>query len=381
MDFKLSDEQAASQKLFYEFAQKEIAPHAASYDESAEFPRETIDKMAAQGFMGVPIPEEWGGAGADFLTYILFIEEISRACASTGVILAVHTSVGTFPILYYGTEEQKQKYVFKLARGEYIGAYALTEPGAGSDAGALSTSARREGEEYVLNGSKIFISNGGHADVYTVFATMDKSLGTRGITAFLVDKDAPGFSVGAVEKKMGLNADITTELIFEDCRLPVSQRLGQEGEGFKIAMSLLDGGRIGIAAQGLGIAQGAFDEALKYARQREQFGQAIFDFQAVSFKLANMATRIEAARLLVYQAAFLKMNGLPCGKQASMAKMFATDTAMNVTTEAVQVLGGNGYSRRYPVERMMRDAKITQIYEGTNQIQRMVIARALQKGL
>jgi acyl-CoA dehydrogenase len=381
MDFKLSAEQAASQKMFHEFAQKEIAPFAASYDESAEFPRETIDKMAANGLMGVPIPEEWGGAGADFLTYILFIEEISRACASTGVILAVHTSVGTFPILYYGTEEQKQKYVPKLARGEYIGAYALTEPSAGSDAGALRTSARREGDEYVLNGSKIFISNGGHADVYTVFATLDRSLGSRGITAFLVDKDTPGFSIGAVEKKMGLNADITTELIFEDCRLPASQLLGQEGEGFKIAMSLLDGGRIGIAAQGLGIAQGAFDEALKYARQREQFGQAIFDFQAVSFKLANMATRIEAARLLVYQAAYLKMKNLPCGKQASMAKMFATDTAMNVTTEAVQVLGGNGYSRRYPVERMMRDAKITQIYEGTNQIQRMVIARALQKGL
>ncbi|MBS4023773.1 MAG: acyl-CoA dehydrogenase [Dethiobacter sp.] len=380
MDFKLSEEHAASQRLFHEFAQKEIAPYAAFYDESAQFPRENINKLAAQGFMGVPVPEEWGGAGADFLTYIIFIEEISRACASTGVILAVHTSVGTFPVLYFGSEEQKQKYVRKLASGEYIGAYALTETGSGSDAASLCTSARREGDDYVLNGSKVFISNGGHADVYTVFATVDRNLGSRGITAFLADRDTPGFSIGAIEKKMGLNADITTELIFTDCRLPASQRLGQEGEGFRIAMSLLDGGRIGIAAQGLGIAQAALDEALRYTKQREQFGEPVFNFQAVSFKLANMATRIEAARLLVYQAAFLKTNSLPCSKQASMAKMYATDTAMYVTTEAVQLLGGNGYTRRYPVERLMRDAKVTQIYEGTNQIQRLVIARALQKG-
>ncbi len=381
MDFRLTAEQAASQKLFREFAEKEIAPYAAHYDETAQFPAEIIKKMAAQGFMGIPIPREYGGAGQDFLTYILFLEEVSRACASTGVILAVHTSVGTFPIYLYGTEEQRRKYVPKLAGGEYIGAYALTEPGAGSDAASLRTSARREGDEYVLNGSKIFISNGGHAEVYTVFATLDRKLGSRGITAFLVDKDTPGFRVGAVEKKMGLNADITTELIFEDCRVPASQRLGEEGEGFKIAMSLLDGGRIGIAAQGLGIAQAALDEALKYTRKREQFGQPVFDFQAVSFKLANMATRIEAARLLVYQAAWLKQNNLPCGKQASMAKMYATDTAMYAAIEAVQAFGGYGYIRDYPVERLFRDAKVTQIYEGTNQIQRLVIARALQKGL
>lgn len=381
MNFALSEQHLISKKLFREFAEKEIAPHASWLDENAVFPTEIFKKMGKQGFMGIPIPVEYGGAGADFLTYILCVEEVSRACASCGVILSVHTSVGTFPILYFGTEEQKQKYVPKLAAGEYLGAFALTEPNAGSDPSGLRTAARRDGDEYVLNGNKIFISNGGHADVYTVFATVDRQLGHKGITAFLVEKDTPGFKIGAVEKKMGLNADITTELVFEDCRIPASQRLGAEGEGFKIAMSLLDGGRIGIGAQGLGIAQAAFDYALKYAREREQFGSPIFDFQAVSFKLADMATRIEAARLLVYQAAWLKENGLSCGKQASMAKMFATDTAMAVTTEAVQILGGYGYSREYPVERLFRDAKITQIYEGTNQIQRLVVAKALQKGL
>jgi alkylation response protein AidB-like acyl-CoA dehydrogenase len=381
MQFKLSEQHAMMHKMFREFAQKEIAPYAAENDIKAEFPAEIMRKLGAQGFMGIPIPEEYGGAGADFLTYIFCIEEVSRACASTGVILAVHTSVGTFPILYFGTEEQKRKYVPKLAAGEYLGAFALTEPGAGSDASALRTSAKRDGDDYVLNGSKSFITNGGHADVYTVFTTVDSKLGTKGITAFLVDKDTPGFKVGSIEKKMGLNADVTTELIFEDCRIPESQRLGKEGEGFKIAMSLLDGGRVGIGAQGLGIAQAAYDEALTYAQFREQFGQPIFNNQAIAFKLADMATRIEAARLLVYQAAYRKENGLPNGKQASMAKMFATDTAMYVTTEAVQIFGGYGYSREYPVERLMRDAKITQIYEGTNQIQRLVIAKALEKGL
>lgn len=381
MEFILSDQHQMMQKLFRDFAQKEIAPNAARHDETAQFPADNIRKMGELGFMGIPIPEEHGGAGADFLTYILCIEEISRACASTGVILSVHTSVGTFPILYFGTNEQIKKYVPKLAAGDYLGAFALTEPGAGSDASGLRTSAKKDGGDYVLNGSKIFISNGGHAHVYTVFATVDRSLGTKGITAFLLDKDTPGFRAGAVEKKMGLNADITTELVFEDCRIPAGQRLGKEGEGFKIAMSLLDGGRIGIAAQGLGIAQAAYDEALKYAQFREQFGQPIFNNQAIAFKLADMATQIEAARLLVYQAAYRKENGLPCGKQASMAKYFATDTAMAVTTEAVQIFGGYGYSREYPVERLMRDAKITQIYEGTNQIQRLVIAKTLEKGL
>ncbi|MBS3898925.1 MAG: acyl-CoA dehydrogenase [Dethiobacter sp.] len=381
MEFKLNEQHQMMQKLFYDFAQKEIAPKAAMYDETAQFPADNIRKMGELGFMGIPIPQEYDGAGADFLTYILCIEEISRACASTGVILSVHTSVGTFPILYFGTEEQKKKYLSKLATGKYLGAFALTEPGAGSDASGLRTLAKKDGDDYVLNGTKNFISNGGHANVYTVFATVDRSLGSKGITALLVDKDTAGFRVGTAEKKMGLNADITTELVFEDCRIPASQRLGQEGEGFRIAMSLLDGGRIGIAAQGLGIAQAAYDEALKHAQFREQFGQPIFNNQAIAFKLADMATQIEAARLLVYQAAFRKENGLPCGKQASMAKYFATDTAMAVTTEAVQIFGGYGYSREYPVERLMRDAKITQIYEGTNQIQRLVIAKALGKGL
>lgn len=381
MEFKLNEQHQMMQKLFYDFAQKEIAPKAAMYDETAQFPADNIRKMGELGFMGIPIPQEYDGAGADFLTYILCIEEISRACASTGVILSVHTSVGTFPILYFGTEEQKKKYLSKLATGKYLGAFALTEPGAGSDASGLRTLAKKDGDDYVLNGTKNFISNGGHANVYTVFATVNRSLGSKGITALLVDKDTAGFRVGTAEKKMGLNADITTELVFEDCRIPASQRLGQECEGFRIAMSLLDGGRIGIAAQGLGIAQAAYDEALKHAQFREQFGQPIFNNQAIAFKLADMATQIEAARLLVYQAAFRKENGLPCGKQASMAKYFATDTAMAVTTEAVQIFGGYGYSREYPVERLMRDAKITQIYEGTNQIQRLVIAKALGKGL
>lgn len=377
MDFKLSKQQQVMQRLFREFAQKEIAPSAAELDETAQFPAENIRKLGVQGFMGLPIPKKYGGAGADFLTYILCVEEISRACASTGVILSVHTSVGTYPLLFFGTAEQRQKYLPKLVTGEYLGAFALTEPGAGSDASALRTSAKKDGEDYVLNGNKIFISNGGHAHLYTVFATVDRALGSKGITAFLVEKDTLGFKIGAIEKKMGLNADITTELVFADCRIPVSQRLGEEGEGFKIALSLLDGGRIGIGAQGLGIAQAAYEEALNYPQFRQQFDQPIFDFQAIAFKLADMATRIEAARLLVYQAACFKEQGLPCGKQAAMAKMFATDTAMAVSSEAVQIFGRPGYSRQYPLERLMRDAKITQIYEGTNQIQRLVIAKAI----
>ena len=379
MYFSLSEQQRVMQQTLREFAQKEIAPNAAMLDETARFPEDNIKKMAAKGYLGIPIPKKYGGAGADFLSYILSVEEISRACASTGVILSVHTSVGTFPLLFFGTEEQKQKYIPKLAAGEYLGAFALTEPEAGSDASALRTSAKKDGENYVLNGNKIFISNGGHAHLYTVFATVDRTLGSKGITAFLVEKDTPGFSVGAIEKKMGLNADITTELVFADCRIPVTQRLGEEGEGLKIALSLLDGGRIGIGAQGLGIAQAAYEEALSYAQSRRQFGQPIFNFQAIAFKLADMATQLEAARLLVYQAAFRKEQGLPCGKQAAMAKMFATDTAMAVTSEAIQIFGSHGYSRKYPVERLFRDAKITQIYEGTNQIQRLVIAKAIAR--
>ena len=379
MNFVLSEDQQMMRTMVRNFAQKEISPKAAYFDEAHEFPLENIKKMGQNGLMGIPIPEEYGGSGADFLSYIIAIEEISKADASHGVILAVHTSVGTFPILYFGTEEQKRKYIPKLAAGEFIGAFALTEPNAGSDASGLATTAVKKGDHYVLNGGKRFITNGGYAEVYTVMAVTDRSKGSHGITAFLVDKDTPGFKIGKVEKKMGLNASSTTELIFEDAMVPAENLLGKEGEGFKVAMALLDGGRIGIGAQGLGIAQAALDAALGYAKERKQFGKAIGEFQAIQFMLADMATQIEAARLLVYQAANLRMQGLPYAKQACMAKMFATDTAMKVTTDAVQIFGGYGYCSEYPVERFMRDAKITQIYEGTNQIQRMVIARHLSK--
>ncbi|TYO98058.1 acyl-CoA dehydrogenase [Desulfallas thermosapovorans] len=377
MPYMLTDEQQMMRDMVRKLAQNEIAPRAAEIDRTHRFPRENIEKMAELGLMGVPIPEEYGGAGCDFLSYIITIEEISRACASTGVILAVHTSVGTFPILYFGTEEQKQKYIPKLASGQYIGAFALTEPNAGSDPANLSTTARLEGDHYIVNGGKVFISNGGEASVYVTFVTTDKSKGHKGITCLLVDKDTPGFSIGKTEEKMGLHGDITTELIFDNARVPKENLLGKEGEGFKVAMALLDGGRIGIGAQGLGIAQAAFDVAKQYAKERVQFGKPIASFQAIQFMLADMATRIDCARLLVYRAARMRDMGLPYSKEASMAKMYATDTAMEVTTNAVQILGGYGYCKEYPVERYMRDAKITQIYEGTNQIQRLVIAKRL----
>lgn len=379
MDFTLSEEHSMMKKLFREFADNEIAPKADELDETGEFPRENLQKLAREGHMGIPIPEEWGGAGADFMTYIFCLEEVSRACASTGVILAVHTSLGIYSILYHGTQEQKERYVTGLASGEMLGAFALSEPEAGSDAGALRTRARREGDYYILDGNKVWITSAGEADVYVVFATMDPEKKTRGITAFLVDKDTPGLTIGPKEKKMGLNASSTCELIFDECRVPAENLLGEEGGGFKIAMSLLDGGRIGIAAQGLGIAQAAFEAALEYAKTREQFKQPIANFQAIQFKLADLATELEAARLLVYQAAFNKDRDLPCTKEASMAKYFATDLAMKAGIEAVQIYGGYGYSRDYPVERFMRDAKVTQIYEGTNQIQRIVVAREIMK--
>lgn len=375
MPYLLTDEQKMMRDMVRKLAQNEIAPLAAEIDRDHRFPRENIEKMAELGLMGVPIPEEYGGAGCDFLSYIITIEEISRACASTGVILAVHTSVGTFPILYFGTEEQKQKYIPKLAGGEYIGAFALTEPNAGSDPANLATTARLEEDHYIINGNKIFISNGGEASVYVTFVTTDKSKGHKGITCLLVEKDTPGFSIGKTEEKMGLHGDITTELIFDNAVVPKENLLGKEGEGFKVAMALLDGGRIGIAAQGLGIAQAAFDVAKEYAKARVQFGKPIASFQAIQFMLADMATRIDCARMLVYRAARMRDMGLPYSKESSMAKMYATDTAMEVTTNAVQILGGYGYCREYPVERYMRDAKITQIYEGTNQIQRIVISK------
>ncbi|HHW42391.1 acyl-CoA dehydrogenase [Desulfofundulus thermobenzoicus] len=379
MPYQLTEEQIMLRDMVRKLAQNEIAPRAAEIDRTHRFPRENIEKLAELGLMGVPVPEEWGGAGCDFLSYIITIEEVSRACASTGVILAVHTSLGCFSILYFGTEEQKRRYLPKLAGGQWLGAFALTEANAGSDPANLSTSARLAGDYYIVNGSKMFITSGGHADVYVTFVRTAPGKGYKGITCLLVDRDTPGFSIGKIEEKMGLHGDPTTELIFENARVPKENLLGVEGEGFKVAMALLDGGRIGIGAQALGIAQAAFDVALSYAKQRVQFGRPIAEFQAIQFMLADMATRIDAARLLVYRAARLKDMGLPYTKEASMAKLYATDTAMQVTTDAVQILGGYGYCKEYPVERYMRDAKITQIYEGTNQIQRLVIAKQLLK--
>jgi butyryl-CoA dehydrogenase len=379
MQFKLSEEHEMMRKMVREFAEEAVAPTAAERDEKEEFDRSIFDQMAELGLTGIPFPEEYGGAGADYLSYVIAVEELSRVCASTGVTLSAHISLASWPIYKFGTHEQKLKFLKPLAEGKKLGAYGLTEPGSGSDAAGMKTTARREGDEYVLNGSKIFITNGGEAEIYVVFAVTDPEKKHKGITAFIVEKGTPGFSIGKKEKKLGIRSSPTTEIIFEECRIPVENRLGEEGQGFKIAMMTLDGGRNGIAAQALGIAQGAFDAALAYAKERKQFGKPIAQMQAIQFKLADMATEIEAARLLTYQAAWLESEGLPYGKASAMAKLFAGDTAMKVTTEAVQIFGGYGYTREYPVERMMRDAKITQIYEGTNEIQRVVIANHLLK--
>lgn len=379
MSIFFTEEHLLMQRTVREFAEKEIAPQIQAYEDEGRFPYEVLEQLGELDLMGIPIPIEWGGAGADFISYMIAIEEISRVWASLGVILAVHTSVGTFPVLYFGNEEQKQRLLPDLATGKKIGAFALSEPGAGSDAANIKTNGKKHGNEYVLNGSKVFITNGGAADVYLVMAVTDSSKGSRGISAFLMEKDTPGLRIGPPEKKMGLHASSTCELFFEDARVPEKNLLGQEGEGFKIAMSLLDGGRIGVGAQALGIAQAALDASREYAKEREQFGQSIASFQGIQFMLADMATQVEAARLLVYQAAMLKEKGLPHSKEASMAKMYASDTAMQVTTDAVQIFGGYGYITEYPVERLMRDAKVTQIYEGTNQIQRVIIAKELMR--
>jgi butyryl-CoA dehydrogenase len=375
VNFQLDREHEQLRALVREFAENEVAPGAAERDEAERFDRELFDKMAEIGLTGIPWPEEYGGAGMDFLGYVIAVEELSRVCASTGVCLSAHTSLAGWPIYKFGTEEQKQKYLRPMAEGKWLGAYGLTEPGSGSDAAGMRTTAKKDGDSYILNGSKIFITNGGPAEVYVVFALTDPEKRTRGITAFIVEKGTPGFTIGKKEKKMGIRASTTVELVFDNCRIPAENRLGEEGFGFKIAMMTLDGGRNGIAAQAVGIAQGAYELARNYARERKQFGKPIADQQAIQFKLADMATKIEAARLLTYQAAWLESQGLPYGKASAMSKVFASDTAMEVTTEAVQVFGGYGFIREYPVERYMRDAKITQIYEGTNEIQRLVIAR------
>jgi alkylation response protein AidB-like acyl-CoA dehydrogenase len=379
MRFVFTEEQEMLRKMVRDFARAEIAPHVQTMDEEDRFPREVIGKMAELGLMGIPVPEEWGGVGADFVSYILALEEISKVSATVGVILAVHTSVGTMPILRYGTDEQKKRFVPLLASGKYLGAFALTEPHAGSDCSRIRTTARRVGDTYILNGTKVFITNAGEADTYVTFAVTDPEKGPKGISAFIVEKDTPGFRVGKKEKKMGLNGSNTCELIFEEAEVPAENLLGREGQGYEVALSNLAGGRIGIGAQALGIATAAHEYALAYAKERKQFGKPISALQAIQFKLADMATQIEAARLLIYRAAYLRQNGHNCKKEASMAKMFATDVAMRVTTEAVQIFGGYGYSREYPVERLFRDAKITQIYEGTNEIQRVVIASELIK--
>jgi butyryl-CoA dehydrogenase len=379
MNFKLSEEHEMIRKMVRDFAKNEVAPTAAERDEEERFDREIFDQMAELGLTGIPWPEEYGGIGSDYLAYCIAVEELSRVCASTGVMLSAHTSLAGWPLFKFGSEEQKQKYLRPIAEGTKIGAYGLTEPGSGSDAGGMKTTARLEGDNYVLNGAKIFITNGGVADIYVVFALTDPSNKQKGATAFIIEKDFPGFSVGKKEKKLGIRSSPTTEIIFEDCKVPVENRLGDEGEGFKIAMMTLDGGRNGIAAQAVGIAQGALDAAVDYAKERHQFGKPIAAQQGISFKLADMATNIEAARLLTYQAAWLESNKLPYGKESAMSKLFAGDTAMKVTTEAVQIFGGYGYTKDYPVERFMRDAKITQIYEGTQEIQRLVISRMLTK--
>ena len=374
MDFVLSKEQEMARGLFRQFAETEAKPLAQEIDETERFPIETVKKMQKYGFMGIPFAKEFGGQGCDSLTYAICVEELSRVCGTTGVIVSAHTSLGAEPINKFGTPEQKEKYLIPLAKGEKLGAFGLTEPGAGTDAAGQQTKAVLEGNHYVLNGSKIFITNGGQADIYIIFAMTDKSKGTKGISAFIVEKDFPGFSIGTKEKKMGIRGSSTTELIFENCIVPKENLLGQEGKGFGIAMTTLDGGRIGIAAQALGLAQGAFDETVAYVKERKQFGRSIAKVQNTQFQLADMKTKIEAARLLVYNAAKAKDTKKRFSVEAAMAKLYAAEVAMEVTTKCVQLHGGYGYTREYPVERMMRDAKITEIYEGTSEVQRMVIS-------
>lgn len=378
MQFKLSEEHEMLKKMVRDFAEEVIAPSAAERDEEARFDRTHFEQMAELGLTGVPWPEEYGGAGMDYLAYCIVVEELSRVDASVGVTISAHTSLAGWPLYKFGTEEQKQKYLRPMAEGKKIGAYGLTEPSSGSDAGGMKTVAKEDGDHYIINGSKIFITNGGLADIYVVFALTDPN-DRRSTTAFIVESDFEGFSVGKKEDKMGIRSSPTTEIIFEDCRVPKENILGEVGDGFKIAMKTLDGGRNGIAAQAVGIAQGALDAAVAYASERVQFGKPIIENQGVGFTLADMATATEASRLLTYQAAWLEGEGLPYGKASAMAKLMAGDTAMKVTTDAVQVFGGYGYTKDYPVERFMRDAKITQIYEGTQEIQRMVISRMLQK--
>lgn len=379
MDFSLTKQENLFLQMIREFAENEVKPLAAEVDEQERFPMETVEKMAKIGIMGIPIPKQYGGQGGSTQMYSMAVEELSRVCATTGVVVSAHTSLCAEPILMFGTEEQKNKYLPKLASGEWIGAFGLTEPNAGTDAAMQQTTAVDTGDKWILNGSKIFITNASYANVYVVFAMTDKSLGTKGISAFIVERDFKGFSIGKKEKKLGIRGSATCELIFENCEVPKENMLGKAGKGFKIAMMTLDGGRLGIASQALGIAQGAMDETVKYVKERKQFGRAIAQFQNTQFQLANLETKINAARLLVRSAAERIDKGLPHSKDAAMAKLYAAEVAMEMTTKAIQFHGGYGYTREYPVERMFRDAKITEIYEGTSEVQRMVIAASLLK--
>lgn len=378
MDFRLSDEHKLLCEMYEKFAQNEVKPLAQEVDEEEKFPLETVKKLGRYGMMGIPFPKEYGGAGGDSLAYVMAVEELSKVCGTTGVVVSAHTSLCCSPIYEFGTELQKRKYLPKLLSGEYIGAFGLTEPGAGTDAAGQQTKAVLDGDHWVLNGTKIFITNAGHADIFIIFAMTDKSLGTRGISAFIVERTFEGFRVGKEEKKMGIRGSSTCELIMENCIVPKENILGEINKGFKIAMKTLDGGRIGIAAQALGIGEGAIDEAVKYVKERKQFGKRISQFQNTQFKLADMRTRMQAAKWLVYAAAMKKDSGEPYSEDAAMAKLFAAEAASEVTRQAVQLFGGYGYTREYPVERMMRDAKITEIYEGTSEVQRMVIASAMK---
>ncbi|MBV5319080.1 MAG: acyl-CoA dehydrogenase [Desulfobulbaceae bacterium] len=381
MNFELTEEQNLIRDMVRSFAEAEVAPSARSRDEEEVFDRALMyDRLGELGLTGIVFPEEYGGAGADYISYAIAVEELSRVCGSTGVTLSAHLSLCANPIYMFGTEAQKQKFLVPLAKGEKLGAFGLTEPSAGSDAGGTKTTATKDGNDWILNGSKIFITNAGEAEIYVVLARSDKSAEKhRGISAYIVEKGTPGFSFGKKEAKMGIRSSPTMELVFENCRIPGDNLLGQEGQGFKVAMKTLDGGRIGIAAQALGIAQGALDAAIAYTKEREQFNKAIATFQGVQFQLADMATQVEAARLLIYNAAYRASAGLSYSQESAMAKLFASETAMRVTTQSVQLHGGYGYTREFPVERMMRDAKITEIYEGTSEIQRVVIGAALTK--
>jgi len=376
MDFELTDEQQLIRDAVREFAETEVTPIAAELDRDHRFPYELLPKLAEMNLMGMPYPEKEGGAGADYVSYVIAIEEISRACASTGIIMSAHTSLATWPIFKFGTEAQKDQYLQDMASGRRLGAFALTEPGAGTDAGAGTATATLRADGYALNGSKMFITNAPYADVYVVFAKTDPERGTRGMSAFIVEKDTPGFSVGEAEHKLGIRGSSTPPVYFADCRIPKEALLGGEGDGFKIAMQTLDGGRIGVSAQALGIAQAALDASIAYAKERVQFGKPIANLQAIQWMIADMALEVDAARLLVYRAASCVDNGRPYSTEGAMAKLFASEAATRVAGKAIQIHGGYGYTESYPVERNYRDAKITELYEGTSEVQRMVIARS-----